>query len=175
MATWTFSSRVGTNPARSGTFTGSDQTLTPSHTHVHGMAIGDVDGDGDLDAFMGHPGTRQPVWLNDGTGVYSDSEQRLASLAGSDVALGDVDGDGDLDAFMAVGDWTGSGDRLWLNDGQGFFIDSGLPLSAAFSAAVELGDLDGDGDLDAFVVHGELGQESGGGIPNEVWLNASSP
>jgi formylglycine-generating enzyme required for sulfatase activity len=34
-----------------------------------------------------------------------------------------------------------------------------------------LGDLDGDGDLDAFIAHGETGQENGGELPNKVWLN----
>jgi hypothetical protein len=38
-------------------------------------------------------------------------------------------------------------------------------------SGIGLGDLDGDGDLDAFVAQGNLGQDSGGGLPNEVWFN----
>jgi len=155
--------------------TDSEQTLTPGYEHIHGMTLGDVDGDGALDAFMA--GAPNQIWLNDGAGAFGEDMQSLPGLAGDSVAFGDLDGDGDLDAYLAVGDWTGSHDKVWLNDGgvqggtPGRFTDSGLPLSAEFSSGIGLGDLDGDGDLDAFVVHGELGRDGGGGIPNEVWLN----
>ncbi|MCP4540086.1 MAG: VCBS repeat-containing protein [Chloroflexi bacterium] len=164
-----------------GVFTDSSQALTPSYTHIHGMILGDMDGDGDLDAFMS--GAPNQIWFNDGgvqggtPGVFHESEQSLRSLAGDTVALGDLDGDGDLDIYLAVGDWTGSEDKIWVNDGglqggtPGQFTDSDFPLSDLFSSGVGLGDLDGDGDLDAFVVHGELGRDSGGELPNEVWLN----
>jgi len=152
-----------------GNFVEGSQTLTSARVHIHGMTLGDVDGDGDLDTFLA--GAPNQVWLNDGAGVFTKSEQGLVSLAGDTVALGDLDGDGDLDAFLAVGDWSGSDDKLWLNDGNGHFTDSDLTLSNLFSSGIGLGDLDGDGDLDAFVTHGELGRESGGGVPNEVWLN----
>jgi hypothetical protein len=171
---WGEPGRVWSNDG-TGVFSDSGQTLTPSHIHIHGMALGDVDGDGDLDAFMA--GDPNQIWLNDGgaqggtLGTFSDSGQSLHSQAGDTIAFGDLDGDDDIDIFLAVGDWSGSDDKVWLNDGDGHFADSDLPLSPAFSSGVGLGDLDGDGDLDAFVVHGELGQNSGGGIPNEVWLN----
>lgn len=69
-----------------------------------------------------------------------------------DYALGGLDGDGDLDVFASMG-YSG-GNITSFNDGSGNF-DPGQfavgfePYSAGFSAA--LGDLDGDGDLDAFV------------------------
>ena len=59
-----------------------------------------------------------------------------------------------------------SGNKIWLNDGHGVFTDSGQSLgdSATF-IDVAMGDLDGDGDLDAFVAN--VGA-------NKVWLNNSS-
>ncbi|MBU7045919.1 MAG: VCBS repeat-containing protein [Theionarchaea archaeon] len=151
-----------------GTFTDSGQTLTSGYIHIHGMTLGDVDGDGDLDAFMA--GWPNQVWLNEGTGTFVKGQEILGG-AGDSVALGDLDGDGDLDAYLAIGDYPHSDDMVLLNDGKGHFTDSDLVLSAHFSSGIGLGDLDGDGDLDAFVAQGDLGLDSGGGIPNEVWFN----
>ena len=124
------------------------------------VALGDVDGDGDLDAFLANgrnedvvPNT---VWLNDGTGRFHDSGQRLGTdliVDSHSVALGDFDADGDLDALVLNSRWLGPGrtGEVLKNDGQGRFItqqwlsdpeDSGAPR-----LAVALGDVDGDGDL----------------------------
>ncbi len=62
-------------------------------------------------------------------------------------------------------------DTVWLNDGTGSFTDSGQSSGTTYTASAELGDLDKDGGLDAFVTHGELGKSYDGGLPNEVWLN----
>lgn len=63
------------------------------------VALGDLDGDDDLDAFVANAalgGAKNTVWLNDGQGSFARSEQILDY--GQGVALGDLDGDGDLDA-----------------------------------------------------------------------------
>ena len=77
------------------------------------ISLGDVDGDGDLDAFVVNGGSQaNKVWLNNGSGSFSDSGQSLGTLISTEVALGDVDGDGDLDAFVAnVG-----ANKVWLNE-----------------------------------------------------------
>jgi len=51
------------------------------------------------------------------------------------------------------------------------FVDSGQNLCAGRRWDVSLGDLNGDGDLDAFIAHGQLGLSEGGGLPNEDWWN----
>ncbi len=154
---WQFRTAVESG---SGHFVDSGQNLGSFNSY--GVALGDVDGDGDLDAFGGN-GNNQPdkVWLNDGTGIFSDSGQNLGNLRSEGVDLGDLDGDGDLDAFVTS--W-GQPNKVWLNDGTGVFADNGQNLGNSHSVRVALGDVDGDRDLDAFVGNGH-------GEPNLVWLN----
>jgi FG-GAP-like repeat len=145
--------------ARGGTqgahdiFVNSGQAL--SYGQSSDVALGDLDGDGDLDAFVTNSaGTGDIVWLNDGSATFTNSGQALGSENGRRVALGDVDSDGDLDAYVAS-----SHNKLWINQGgaqagaEGVFADSGQGLGSALSQDVALGDVDGDGDLDAFVVN----------------------
>ena len=161
-----------------GYFTDSGQDL--GSTLSRAVALGDLDGDGDLDAFVVNgvpeagPAEADTVWLNNGSGVFSNSGQSLGRASGLDVALGDLDGDGDLDAFVANGDPTrmrGEPNEIWLNNGSGVFSNS-QNLGSAVSQAVTLGDLDGDGDLDAFIANG--GPAILDGQPDEVWLNNGS-
>jgi hypothetical protein len=71
------------------------------------VALGDLDRDGDLDAFFANglyeafqPNT---VALNDGTGQFSDSGQQVGRMVDTySVALGDLDADGDLDARISI-------------------------------------------------------------------------
>ncbi|MCK5943841.1 MAG: VCBS repeat-containing protein, partial [Planctomycetes bacterium] len=62
------------------------------------------------------------------------------------------DGDGDLDVLMACG----GHDILYRNDGGGTFSDASanLPTPWGLSRIADLGDYDGDGDLDALVSSG---------------------
>ena len=145
-----------------GTFFDSGQRLGQWESYE--VDVGDVDGDGDLDAFTA--GFRDPscVWLNNGTGIFIDSGQRISGSPSYDVALGDFDGDGDLDAFIVNYGYLPN--EVWLNDGTGWFTDSGQRLGNLDSMRVALGDIDGDGDLDALVANQ--------GQPNELWLNDGS-
>ena len=127
------------------------------------VTLGDVDGDGDLDAFVANLARANRVWLNDSGGNFIDSGQSLGYHFSLGVSLGDLDGDGDLDAFVAN---YVQGNRAWINDGAGNFTDSGQALGNHNSRRVILGDVDGDGDLDAFVVTNNQA--------NRVWVNDGS-
>jgi len=113
------------------------------------IALADLDGDGDLDAFFanGQSESLQPnsVWINLGGGEFMDSGQALGKADTWSIVLGDLDGDGDLDAFE--GGWG----FLYINNGHGRFTteDRAIPMAqGSYTRYAALGDLDQDGDLD---------------------------
>jgi hypothetical protein len=127
------------------------------------VSLADLDGDGDLDAFITVEYEGNEVWFNDGTGSFTDSGQRLGQAYSSNADLGDLDGDGDLDAFISNGTAIArEPNEVWFNDGTGHFSDSGQRLGNHWSNDSALGDVDGDGDLDAYIGNDTL---------NELWLN----
>ena len=78
------------------TFVNSGQMLGQSPVDTLDVAIGDLDGDGDVDAYQADY-RMDRVWLNDGTGHFTDSEQDIGNSPSFGVLLGDFDGDDDVD------------------------------------------------------------------------------
>lgn len=133
------------------------------------VALADLDGDGDLDAFLANSAhldeNMEPVeydanqvWFNDGHGSFTDSGQQIGNQRSYSVAVGDLDGDGDPDALVG----NRGPDEVWWNDGQGHFSASDQALGNELTRYVHLADLDGDEDLDAFL---------GGDSQGRIWLN----
>src|SRR2546425_415924 len=72
--------------------------------YATGCAFADVDGDGDLDLILTALGGPNALFLNDGTGHFTEQGEAagLTSSAGSTtIAVADVDGDGWLDLYIA--------------------------------------------------------------------------
>ncbi len=132
-----------------------------------GAGLGDLDDDGDLDlilndvgsSFLGGSGDRPNLYLNDGTGNFTEISgagwNPPIKIAQMDVQLVDVDNDWDLD-FVGYcrGSNSGGNHYLMLNDGDANFTNSSslLPNGSSSCYEAEVGDLDGDNDLDTFMV-----------------------
>jgi hypothetical protein len=143
-----------------GNFRDSGERLTnprlPGAAGSGAVALGDLDGDGDLDALVGRA-HGAAIWINQGgtgegkTGVLADSGQRLGSGHSEAVFLADLDTDGDLDALVAGKDQA----TIWWNDGWAGFKDSGQRLRFTQRHALTLGDFNGDGITDVFSTAGQ--------------------
>lgn len=130
-------------------------------------ALGDLDGDGDLDVVFANPMRNYgAVWLNDGRGTFVDTGQQLTQY-GHGVKLADFDGDGDLDAVM-VCHQNIAATKVYLNDGAGIFTATAQDFGDARISAADVNvlDLDGDGFMDIHVLY-----YSESGVPDKVYLN----
>jgi len=119
------------------------------------VALGDLDGDGDLDAVFANQGIYDSrVLLNDGTGRFEYTDQRL-TRQGHGVDVGDLDGDGDLDLFITCAHYSNRGlpSRVYFNDGTGAFTESDQDLGDVDISGNLVQLVDIDGDLDAFVAY----------------------
>lgn len=125
-----------------------------------GVALGDVDGDGQCDVFLVSGPDDNQLFLNRG-GLKFELSPASATLSdtgawGVGCALADVEGDGDLDVFVTNYDGP---NRLWLNDGKGGFVEASAAAGLDFSGPSHspyFADFDGDGDLDLFLLTNRL-------------------
>ncbi len=116
-------------------------------------AIGDVDGDSDLDILvgLGTPSTGVPNELYKlvGSGYVLSPTTPVNFVPSYGVELADVDLDGDLDGVIGNSGLS----RIYANDGLGNFTEAlgALPPVLLSLPPVSVGDVDLDGDVDALI------------------------
>jgi hypothetical protein len=146
----------------------------------------DINADGYLDLLQcnyhtpdGVPFAIYPaqLYLNDGTGNFT-----LKTIAYNltyitpDASILDLDNDGDMDIYLNHGHRSADLSRkseILFNDGQGNFSSSTVNLTLVPTSATVFGDLDQDGDLDAFLACG-IFNGTNVGAPDKVWLNTTN-
>ena len=156
-----------------------------------GVAVGDMDNDGDPDVYVTNFGP-DALYRNNGDGTFTDVSQAagIRNPAWSSSALFfDYDLDGDLDIYVAnylawdrhvpcsdrAGKpdycgpkvYAGIADVLYRNNGDGTFSDvsasSGIARAPSKGLGVATADFDANGFPDVFVAND--------GEPNQLWLN----
>lgn len=130
---------IGTLPATTGSF-----------------AVGDLDGDGDLDLVAGNvtSGTPNHLYVNNGTAnpFAGVSTTELAGPARMTqvVALADLDGDGDLDLVAAN---RNQFNQIFFNQGNGVFATGVTIPGDETTYGLALGDINNDGAVDILIAN----------------------
>jgi hypothetical protein len=117
------------------------------------VAWGDYDNDGQLDILLAGDtgnGLIARIYHNK-LGTFTDISAGLMGVASGSVAWGDYDGDGWLDILLAGstnGTQTGAVCRIYRNNHDGTFVDTGATLPGVYTGNAAWGDYDNDGQLD---------------------------
>jgi len=157
--------------------------LTTEGGNSRGIALGDIDNDGDIDVFVANSNGEKNFLYENLGGSPLTFLKRTTGPVVNDIGnsrqaeFADVDGDGDLDLFVT--NFNDQDNWLYINQGLGQEGTIGrfarMTLGDAVhdggsSYGVTFGDIDGDNDLDLFVTNhsGVVGQE---GALNALYAN----
>jgi hypothetical protein len=140
---WQFT--AGVWPFSTGRF--RERVVYPVGDTPWSVAMGDLEGDGDLDlVVVNRLDNDVGVLLNEGDGTFAPQVTYPLGDRPGLVAVGDLDGDGDLD--LAVSETLDDTVSVLLNQGDGAFSPRMIYAVGYHPSWVSVGDLDGDGNLD---------------------------
>ena len=118
--------RVMLNDSSGTSYFSSFASGSPNPVASTAVSLFDVDNDGDQDALVTNTSGPDQLWLNDGSGLFSDSGLSFdpspnAPNSSHTLSLIDADQDGDKDAVIGYG--AGS-NALWINESYLGFSDN---------------------------------------------------
>ena len=124
-----------------------------------GVAINDLDNDGDLDLVLGNYDNPNSIFWNEGGLTFRQEQMPIGRTRA--VAAVDVDGDGWTDLALtrvggAINFWRNRGAEL-AADAPGRFVQEFVNGLAKPAYAIDWADLDADGDLDAVTASYDIG------------------
>ncbi|WP_375578499.1 FG-GAP-like repeat-containing protein [Marivirga tractuosa] len=137
------------------------------------IAYADVDGVNGLDVIVtGSNSAGDPIaklYINDGTGNYTEKTGTpFVGVKESSVAFADVDDNGTQDVFISGYDGTNPTSKLYLNDGNGNFTDSGISnILGVRESAIAIADVDGENGSDILVT----GRSGAGSLKTVLYIN----
>ncbi|HOX86188.1 MAG TPA: Ig-like domain-containing protein [bacterium] len=126
-------------------------------------AWADVNGDGLQDLYVTFYEKNNRLFIQNPDGSFSEeAEARSVAYSGTSMAacMADFSGDGAVDLFIAD---YGQSNKLFINTGNGNFIDRSLTSGISTAATQSVGalaiDVDNDDDLDLFVANNSAAPE----------------
>lgn len=149
------------NGAMSFTDISSSIGFFTTNLFTYGVSFGDIDNDGDLDAFISNRDDStfsqySYLYRND-SGTYVDITASAGINLGNQLsfcsAFFDYDNDGDQDIYVA-NDKFPNQNRLYQNNGTGIFTDVSMSSGAGITIdamSTTIGDYNNDGWMDIYV------------------------